>query len=145
MKISISRLIVTLLVLLILCTRPTNTHAQTDRIVFAVIGDYGLAGQPEADVANLVKSWNSDFIVTTGDNNYPNGTAETIDQNIGQYYQEFIYPYKGKYGNGATTQRFFPSLGNHDWGGNGVKPYLEYFGFRKNQTYYEFAQGPVHF
>lgn len=122
-----------------------SAHAQTDRILFAVIGDYGLAGQAEADVANLVKGWNPDFIVTVGDNNYPDGLAETIDRNIGQYYQEFIFPYKGKYGNGSPARRFFPSLGNHDWSGNGAKPYLEYFGFRSNQTYYDFVQGPVHF
>ncbi|MCQ3937138.1 MAG: hypothetical protein DPW18_08840 [Chloroflexi bacterium] len=122
-----------------------SARAQTNRILFAVIGDYGLAGQAEADVASLVKSWNPDFIVTVGDNNYPDGLAETIDQNIGQYYQEFIHPYKGKYGSGSPARRFFPSLGNHDWGGSGVKPYLEYFGFRSNQTYYDFVQGPVHF
>lgn len=132
-------------VLLISMQTGGSARAQTGRIVFAVIGDYGLAGQPAADVASLVKSWNPDFIVTTGDNNYPDGIAETIDQNIGQYYQEFIYPYKGAYGSGSPTRRFFPSIGNHDWGGNGVKPLLDYFGLRQNQTYYEFIQGPVHF
>jgi len=34
-----------------------------------VIGDFGLAGQDEEDAANLNKSWESDFIITTGDNN----------------------------------------------------------------------------
>lgn len=122
-----------------------SAYAQSDRVIFAVIGDYGLAGQAEADVANLVKSWNPDFIVTTGDNNYPDGASETIDQNIGQYYHEYIFPYKGTFGSGGTTKRFFPSLGNHDWGVNSGKALFDYFSIRNQQSYYEFVQGPVHF
>lgn len=122
-----------------------SANAQSDRVIFAVIGDYGLAGQAEADVANLVKSWNPDFIVTTGDNNYPDGTSEVIDQNIGQYYHEYIFPYKGTYGSGGTTKRFFPSIGNHDWGVNSGKAFFDYFSIRNQQSFYEFVQGPVHF
>ena len=69
--------------------KPTDTYTPTFTPIpvtrFAVIGDFGLAGQPEADVAALVKSWEPDLIITTGDNNYPDGEAETIDDNIGQY------------------------------------------------------------
>ncbi len=61
---------------------------------FAVIGDFGQAGPDEAAVATLVKSWQPDFVATVGDNNYPDGEASTIDANIGQYYHEFIFPYK---------------------------------------------------
>lgn len=130
----------------ILATNHQHTAlAQSDKITFAVIGDYGIAGQNEADVANLVKSWNPDFIVTTGDNNYPDGAPSTIDQNIGQYYHDYIYPYNGKYGNGAASKRFFPSLGNHDWGVNSGRAYFDYFGFRNQQSYYDFIQGSVHF
>jgi hypothetical protein len=112
---------------------------------FAVIGDYGLAGKPESDVADLIKSWDPEFIITTGDNNYRVGSPETIDENIGQYFHEFIYPYKGEYGKGADINRFFPSLGNHDWTRNGPKPYLDYFELPGNERYYEFVWGPVHF
>ncbi|MGB6423619.1 MAG: hypothetical protein WBF05_17430 [Anaerolineales bacterium] len=34
------------------------------------------------DVAALIDFWDVDLIVTTGDNNYPNGQAQTIDHNI---------------------------------------------------------------
>jgi len=115
------------------------------RIRFGVIGDYGNAGQPESDVANLVKGWNPDLIITTGDNNYELGAASTIDQNIGQYYHEFIFPYAGTYGQGDTVNRFFPSLGNHDWNTPGAAPYLNYFTLPGNERYYEFVRGPVHF
>ena len=53
--------------------------------------------------------------ITTGDNNYPDGAAATIDANIGQYYASFIGPYKGLFGAGAAANAFFPALGNHDW------------------------------
>ena len=115
---------------------------------FAVIGDYGSAGQPESSVASLVKSWNPDFIITTGDNNYPNGGTSTIDANIGQYYRQYIYPYQGIYGTGSTVNNFYPSLGNHDWlitTGGLPKPYLDYFSLPGNERYYEFVRGPVHF
>ena len=42
---------------------------------FAVIGDYGEDGGNELTIANLVKNWNPDFIITVGDNNYDNGEA----------------------------------------------------------------------
>lgn len=121
-----------------------HSAVQTDKITFAVIGDYGLAGQPELDVSNLVKSWNPDFIVTSGDNNQ-NDRPYEMDDNIGQYYHEYIYKYQGKYGEGSPTRRFFPSMGNHDWMGNGAKTYLDYFSLREYERYYEFIQGPVHF
>lgn len=117
-------------------------HAQTEKITFAIIGDYGLAGQPAADVSALVKSWNPDFIVTTGDNNQDN-KADHMDDNIGQYYHEYIYNYKGNYGEGSPTKRFFPALGNHDW--DVFKPYLDYFSLRNDERYYDFIQGPIHF
>jgi len=63
----------------------------------AVVGDYSSDTQtaPTRDVANLIKSWNPDGVATTGDNNYPNGAASTIDANIGQWSHQFIYPYTG--------------------------------------------------
>ena len=50
---------------------------------FAIIGDYGEDGPDEAAVAAMVAGWNPDWVVTTGDNNYPSGSALTIDPNIG--------------------------------------------------------------
>ncbi|MBK8780779.1 MAG: M4 family metallopeptidase [Anaerolineales bacterium] len=115
---------------------------------FGVIGDYGQTGQPEADVAALVNSWNPDFVITTGDNNYMLGQAATIDENIGQYYHPYIYPYTGSYGAGSSTNNFYPILGNHDWLttiGQLPKPYLDYFSLPGNERYYDFIRGPVHF
>lgn len=122
-------------------TQPTP---QPTPVHFAVIGDYGLAGDGAAAVATLVKSWQPDFIITTGDNNYYYGEAETIDANVGQYYHDFIFPYAGDYGRGADLNRFFPSLGNHDYGTGNAQPYLDYFTLPGNERYYDFTWGPVH-
>ncbi|MBM3144021.1 MAG: hypothetical protein FJ010_03425 [Chloroflexi bacterium] len=84
---------------------PTSTLSLFVR--FAVIGDYGLVGQPAQDVSNLIKSWQPDFIITTGDNTYPDGSRETSDENIGQYYHQYIYPY----GNCSAIERISPKKG----------------------------------
>jgi len=128
---------------------PTRSNreicAHSGSVRFAVIGDFGFAGQPEADVANLVKSWAPSFIVTTGDNNYEIGSLSAIDHNIGQYYHSFIFPYMGKYGAGASVNRFFPALGNHDWYTPGAQAYLDYFLLPGKKRYYDFTWGPVQF
>jgi len=111
---------------------------------FAVIGDFGSDGTPEADVAKLVKSWKVDFVVTTGDNNYPDGAASTIDRNIGKHYAEFIGSYKGTYGPGSTANRFWPSPGNHDWNTPALAPYLDYFTLPGIERYYDKDLGLVH-
>ena len=124
---------------------PAATETRQPPVRIAVIGDYGLAGPAEEQVARLVISWQPDLIITTGDNNYPDGEAATIDENIGQYYQSYIYPYLGAYGPGADRNRFFPTLGNHDWNTSGAQPYLEYFTLPGNERYYEYTWGAVHF
>lgn len=123
----------------------TPTPTPDDSLTFAVIGDYGSGDQYEAGVAALVASWNVDLILTVGDNNLPNGEAETIDANIGQFYSDYIHPYQGSYGPGASQNRFFPTLGNHDWWPSGTGPYLDYFTLPGNERYYQFTRGPVQF
>ncbi len=126
---------------------PGQAPAAPKAVRLAVIGDYGVGGAAEAEVAALVASWSPDFIITTGDNNYSQGSAATIDQNIGQYYHSYIYPYAGGYGDGATANRFFPAMGNHDWFTytlpSNPPPYLGYFQLPGNERYYSFAWGPL--
>ena len=116
-----------------------------------MIGDFGSGDTNAEAVANLVKSWNPNLIITTGDNNYPDGEWEAIDKNIGQFYIDFILTDESQYWLRAETNRFFPSLGNHDWNtqdrdGQGLCPYLRYFhNLPGNGRYYDFVRGPVHF
>jgi hypothetical protein len=114
------------------------------RVRFAAIGDFGYAGPAEEAVADLVKGFRPDFVITLGDNNYPLGAAETIDLNIGLFYHQYIAPYVGRFGCGSVTNHFFPALGNHDWMTPGARPYLDYFELPGNERYYEVVRGPVH-
>ena len=126
-----------------------SSIAQTT-VRFAVIGDFGNDSSEEMGVSTLVHSWNPDFVVTCGDNNYTTGSAQTIDPNIGKYYHDFIYNYQGLYGSGSPTMRFIPTLGNHDWGNvsnnpYGADPYLAYFTLPGNERYYSWRSGVVEF
>lgn len=120
--------------------------AQTATSVrFATIGDFGWDGTALSDVANLIKSWNPDHILALGDNNYENGAASTIDANIGKYFHDFIHPYTGGFGAGATTNKFWAVIGNHEYNTTGAVPHLDYFAFPSNERYYQVTQGPVTF
>ena len=126
---------------------PSAPSTRAESVVVGIIGDFGAAAEGavpasnELAVANLVKRWNPDFVLTLGDNNYPNGAAATIDVNIGQFYHEFIAPYSGVYGSGALSNRFFPCLGNHDWVLAG-QPSLDYFTLPGNERYYRYRASP---
>lgn len=127
-----------------------NAASATDEsIQFAVIGDFGESGPAEAAVAKLVHSWQPEFIVTVGDNNYPRGAAETVDENIGQYYGNYIAfdpNYRGRFrAQGAKENRFFPALGNHDWCTSDLLPHYDTFCLPHNERYYQFTRGPVAF
>ena len=124
-----------------------------DTATFAIIGDYGQDSPKEEEVAQMVKSWNPEFVVTVGDNNYNTGSAGTIVNNVGKHYGSFIYNPDAPAdrvctGQAATDKvnRFFPSPGNHDnYSVPAIKPYLDYFTLPGDERNYEFTWGPVHF
>jgi hypothetical protein len=128
----------TILLLSFLSLTINNVFSQTQ---FAVIGDYGDDNNNELAVANMVKSWNVDFIITLGDNTY----NDDLDNDVGKYYQEFIYPYYGVHGDGSPTgtNRFYPSLGNHD--DSPLQDYLDYFTLPGNELYFDFVEDNIHF
>jgi len=130
-----------------------SVEVQTDTVCFAVIGDYGWMGEDEEDVAALVRGWEPDFILTTGDNNYEYGEYATLQQNIGQFYCDYIYNFdapedyrcRGRAFE-EELNRFFPSPGNHDdKGPYDLEPYLNYFSLPGEEEYYSFSWGPVEF
>ena len=127
-------------------TAPTGPGA----IRFAVIGDFGQTFPdqifPVDHVGAMMRSWNPDFVVSVGDNNYQLGQAGTADVNIGKNFSGYIYPKTTEipvdypYPPGAPLyNRFIPCLGNHDYGDvqnthiptpDNValsQPYLDYF------------------
>jgi hypothetical protein len=130
-----------------------ETNMIADSIVFAQIGDFGYSGTAEKQVSGLVKSWNPDFIITTGDDNYNEGKYSTLIENIGQYYGDYIYNYDAPPEfrcNGKAFQeginRFFPTPGNHDAANkDGLIPYYNYFTLPGNESFYKFSWGPADF
>ena len=135
-----------------------GTNGEGANFRFAVIGDYGDDDNNTRDVSELIKSWNPEFILTVGDNDYSDGayrgTFEGLELAVGQYFHEFIGNYEGTEGPGANENRFFPTPGDHDWGDtcddpDGLDDYLRYFtlpsGNSGNERYYDFRMGPVHF
>lgn len=120
---------------------PTATEETT---VLAAFGDYGVDNADELAVANLVKGWEPDGILALGDNNYPSGSSTTIDENVGKYFADYIYPYLGSYDSAATENKFWPVLGNHDLDTLDGEPYLDYFPTPINQRYYDKVIGHVH-
>ncbi len=131
---------------------------EVEVVRFAAVGDYGGSTRKHqkqvGEVAELIKSWKPDFIITLGDNGYSHGTLKELDNMVGRYYHEFIGNYRGRFGKGADVNRFFPSPGDHDWPGrgeivgcdrpNGPDAYLEFFSLPGNERYYDFRRGPVH-
>lgn len=119
-------------------------------VTFAVIGDYGTGDEAEADVAELVTGWAPSFVVTLGDNWYGVDpftltTEADLDAVTGQFYSDFIYPYQGTYGDGATvTQKFFPVFGNRDRD-PAARLGVEKIYFNQSRSYYDFVMGHVHF
>lgn len=102
---------------------------QPGAIQFVVIGDWGdNCCQPSCAglVADMIKRWNDrwplDFIMTTGDNFYPDGSEEALKASISLYDWIGTQPVSGQ------TPHFFPTLGNHDfYQGCCATPYQNYF------------------
>ena len=120
------------------------------QVKFAAIGDYGSGSTDEAAVSDMIDSWNVDFVITLGDNNYNNGYASTIDNRIGKDYNQWIKPYLGDIplGGSSDINRFFPSPGNHDNNNTSsiadLQPYLNYFTLPNNERYYDFVWGNIY-
>lgn len=130
-------------------------------VTFAAIGDFGADNARELAVADQVASWNEaegpDFVVTVGDNRYGDGLD--MDTAVGKYYCPYLHGAAAGAncgGSDSDINRFFPSLGNHDYNdGGGLSEYLAYFdlpgrgaattGSSGNEQWYDFIKGPVHF
>jgi hypothetical protein len=142
-----------------------HAGAQSNTLIFATIGDYGVNNEYEAAVASMVTGWNPDLIVGLGDDYYAEagGTgSEKYDLSTGQYYCSFLKDVTttGTFcpAGQATINRFFPALGDHDYDDGGMTnnlptTYTDYFklpgdGYTSssnNERYYDFVSGPVHF
>lgn len=126
---------------------PEAESAETN---FAIIADYGQDSAGELAVSELVKSWSPSFILANGDCDY----LGNYDLTTGKYYQEYLSPYTGAYGDGAAdgVNKFWAVPANHDWDADGgpgsttLAKFLAFFSMNpNNKRYYELVRGPVHF
>lgn len=137
-------------------TTTTSTSATTTTVPqtvtrLAVIGDYGSGNTRQGQVAAMIDAAGVQAVVTTGDNVY---SSSGFDRLVGRYYHEWIGAYGGVYGAGAPVNRFFPSLGNHDYVDVGLAGYLDFFTLpgagvastntSGNERYYDARLGNVH-
>jgi hypothetical protein len=130
-----------------------NTNRADSQTKFAVIGDFGdntNVPHPQ-NVADVVNGWDIEFIVTLGDNYYGGEddnyavSWQALDDEVGQYYSQWIGNYQGTYGDGSVENNFFPALGNHDWYHlDSIDIFLDYFSLPGNERYYDFFSGNVH-
>jgi len=122
-------------------------------VTFAVVGDSGRitpsgdGSVPLADVAALVRSWSPEFVLHVGDTVYSGGGAE-FDSNpyevyVAQYFYPFLGGYSGVYGKGSSVNKFFPTLGNHDWTDGPDYRYRNFYQLPPPETYYTVKRGPV--
>ena len=97
---------------------------------FAVVGDFGSGNANEASVASLIASWRPDFVLTVGDNAYPEGAAALLDRDI-----------FGPYAAVMRESAWFPALGNHDVKPDGGRPELRAFHSPGNERWYRLVWG----
>ncbi len=140
---------------------PTRPSLDTGGpITFAVIGDDGTHGQGERAVVDMLNGWKPDFVINVGDAYYARAGGESTgkyDGSVGLYFCNYLKDVTTigpacPHGN-ADVNRFFPTLGNHDYSDAGIENYLTYFNLpgkdfqssSGNERYYDFTWGPVHF
>ncbi|MER2490934.1 purple acid phosphatase family protein [Catenovulum sediminis] len=100
-----------------------NLHINEDAINFLVVGDWGRNGHfQQKEVANQMDNlmyWlDGDFIVSTGDNFYPDGVASVNDP----YWNS---SYEAIYSGPNLFEPWYAVLGNHDYRGN-VQAQIDY-------------------
>lgn len=112
----------------------------------ALIGDYGLDDQANSQVASMVKGFSPDMIVTLGGNNMGGDDSfGSIDAIVGQRYHQYLYPYAGSYGAGATGKNiFWPAIGNTDRDTSLLlAQFKNFFPLPGGKTYYKISKGPI--
>lgn len=102
---------------------------------FAVIGDFGTGGSDEFAVASLMyethKSLALDFVLTAGDNIYPNGAGRYFQKNFEEPFAQLL----------NEKVKFYATLGNHDVEA-GRQDQLRYPLFNMNgSSYYSISRG----
>ena len=125
----------------ILTFRTAPTTGSSTPFTFLAFGDYGRDSGTQRNLRNQMLNDSFDFIVTTGDNAYTDGTYDQFELRVFETYEDIL-----KY------VPMFPSLGNHDYLTNNGTPYLALFDLPEQawrasdaERYYSFDYGNAHF
>jgi len=113
---------------------PTETPLPEDDPVFVGAGDIAHCRSDGDEITANMLDHISGTVFTTGDNAYPNGSAE-----------EFANCYDTSWG--RHKDRTYPSPGNHDYHTPDAAGYFEYFGSRAGEPgkgYYSYDLGTWH-
>lgn len=94
-----------------------------DAYSFLVIGDFGRYGQYHqkevaAQMGKASMTIDSEFVISVGDNFYPNGVQSTTDH-------QWIASFENIYTNISLNNNWYVALGNHDYRGN-IQAQLDY-------------------
>lgn len=84
--------------------KPTPISVVPEVTTIAFLADFGDPTGPAEKVSLKIREWNPEWVVTGGDNNYPNGALEDFDTHTKAHFEQWI-----------NSQHFLPALGNHDW------------------------------
>ena len=106
---------------------------------FVAVGDTGTGQAGQYAVAKAMTRYYQqnpfNFIVLAGDNIYPNGEIEKIEEVFEKPYEPLL----------EKGVKFYAALGNHDIRINNGEDELKYPGFNMSDRYYTFRQGPIQF
>ncbi len=94
---------------------------------FAVFGDSGSGSDNQYAVAKEIGTRSVDFILHTGDLIYPRGEDK-------DYPKQFYAPYRAL----IASSVFYPTIGNHDFSGDGGSPWMKNFVLPGKESYYHF-------
>jgi hypothetical protein len=108
--------------------------ARAATFTFAVVGDFGSGTSNETAVASLIESWHPDFVLTVGDNAYPEGSKQLLDRDIFEPYAAVM-----------RESAWFPALGNHDVEADEGRPELDAFHSLGAERWYRFTWGNAGF
>jgi hypothetical protein len=90
---------------------PFDAVPGAERVRVVAFGDFGKGDESQEETAAALRAYHDaeplDFGITLGDNFYPKGMQSPGDP---RWRELWIDPYAG------LGIRFYPSLGNHDWG-----------------------------
>jgi len=114
----------------------------------AIIGDYGHDGQGNGRerVVRLVQEHKPSFIITLGDNIYPDIESKAdLDKLMTEPYLKYLNSHTRKKSGQKANRRFYPTIGDHDIKEGRISTYLSYFQPPGNGRYYDFVCSSVHF